>query len=238
MGNAFRTASFVFLGGSAMTSRNRRAWAFGSVEWPAAITLTAVLAAMFSCGAQGAEPTAARSTVQVAALWDNIKDKAGGTSAELQDWSAGKLREALAEFANYLPVFREAGFEVPQVSVTLGLVPTLTATFAQVKVLKPEEQAAILKLHERKKVLSYMLRSLFKIYSLQMVRFKVTSTDMSFTVPPSTTVTMLVQSEETKPEDAKPGDAKPAEAKPGEAKPGEAKPEEVKPGEAKPEGAK
>lgn len=187
--------------------------------------------------AQAAEPAVTLAVVQTGALWDNVKDKAGATTAEAQDWSAGKLREALAEFASYVPIFREAGFEVAQVSVTLGLIPTVSATFAQVRVLTAEEQAKVLKTHQNKRSLCYMLKSLFKIYGLQLTKYKVYSTDMTLTVPPSTTVTFLVQ-EDGKPEEAKPEETKAGEAKPDEAKPAEAKAADGKPAEVKPEAGK
>lgn len=135
-------------------------------------------------------------TVQVAGLWDSIKDKASSSFTDVKDWSTNKMNEVLGEFSSYLPVFHEAGFEVSELSVIMGLIPTLTIEFKQIKVIKPEEQAKILKLQESKKILSYMLQSLFTVYNLQLGKYKIASTEISLTVPPHTTIKL--SSEELK----------------------------------------
>jgi hypothetical protein len=137
---------------------------------------------------QAVELTTTDPTVQVAGLWDSIKDKASSSFADVKDWSTTKMNEVLGEFSSYLPVFHEAGFEVSELSVIMGLIPTLTIEFKQTKVIKPEEQAKILKLQESKKILSYLLQSLFTVYSLQLGKYKIASTEISLTVPPHTTV--------------------------------------------------
>lgn len=134
------------------------------------------------------ELTTTAPPVQVAGLWDSLKDKANSSFTDVKDWSTNKMNEVLGEFSSYLPVFHEAGFEVSELSVIMGLVPTLTIEFKQTKVLKPEEQAKILKLQESKKILSYLLQSLFTVYNLQLGQYKIASTEISLTVPPHTTV--------------------------------------------------
>ncbi|OQW87378.1 MAG: hypothetical protein BWK78_09115 [Thiotrichaceae bacterium IS1] len=82
-----------------------------------------------------------------------------------------KLNDTLGEFTNALPVIQEAGFEASEIAVTMSLIPTLALEFKPVKVITPEEQAKILKAHEDQKIWSYILQSLFKIYSLQFGKY-------------------------------------------------------------------
>ncbi len=121
-------------------------------------------------------------------LLDNFKDQAGSSLTDAKNWSTDKLNDTLGELTNALPVIQEAGFEASEIAVTMSLIPTLTLEFKQVKVITPEEQVKILKAHEDQKILSYLLQSLFKIYSLQFGKYKIAFTEIALTVPPTTKV--------------------------------------------------
>ena len=122
------------------------------------------------------------------ALWNNLKNKTESSFTEAKDWSVGKLNESLEDMTKAVPIIQEAGFDTSRIAMTMSLVPTLTLEFKQVKVITPEEQEKLLKSHEDQKILSYILQSLFKTYSLQFGKYKIASTEIALTVPPTTTV--------------------------------------------------
>lgn len=141
-----------------------------------------------------------------------------GTSA-VQDWSSNKLNAALEEFYSYIPIFREAGFDVSQISVEVGIIPKLDATFSQIKVLTPEEQQAVLKTQEKKYVLCFLLRSLFGVHNMKLSRFSLSSVTMSLSIPPHTILSLEVKTEEPKPAEAGAAPAPDASGKPKEPAP-------------------
>ena len=120
----------------------------------------------------------------------DISSRASGVSTDTQKWSTDKIREVLAEFNSYLPVFLEAGFTVSEVRVEAGIFPSLIATFTQSKVISAEEQTKILKANENKTVLSYVLTSLFKVYGMPLGKFRLMSVDINISVTPSTTLVL------------------------------------------------
>lgn len=123
---------------------------------------------------------------------------AQGSAASLQNWSSNKLNDTLEEFYSYVPIFRSAGFDVTGVSVEVGLIPKLDATFSQIRVLTPEEQKKVLKEQEKKTVLCFLLRSLFATYNMKMSRFSLSYVTMSLSIPPHTILGLEVKSEEPK----------------------------------------
>ena len=123
-------------------------------------------------------------------------------SSTVQDWSTNKLNAALEEFYSYIPIFREAGFDVSQVSVEVGLIPKLDATFSQTRVLTQEEQQNVLKTQEKKYVLCFLLRSLFAVHNMKLSRFSLSSVTMSLSIPPHTILSLEVKMEDPKPAEA------------------------------------
>ena len=120
----------------------------------------------------------------------DVVRRASNAGSDSQQWSTDKIREALAEFNSYFPVFHKAGFTVSEVRVEAGVFPSLTATFTQVKVITADEQADILREQRNKKILTYVLTSLFKVYGVNMGNYKLTNVDINISLTPSTTLVL------------------------------------------------
>ncbi|NVJ62052.1 MAG: hypothetical protein HWE27_16800 [Gammaproteobacteria bacterium] len=97
----------------------------------------------------------------------STNDTSGESSGPtLGDVGMDKLKAVIAEVTGAFPLFEKAGFEVEEVQVEIGLAPKLMPRFRHVKTIAPAEQEALIAEAGNKKLVKFMLISLFK--SLKM----------------------------------------------------------------------
>jgi hypothetical protein len=78
---------------------------------------------------------------------ETVKEKlydASETFDEVQDWTIERVGEILENFSAYKPVIKEAGFEVGEIAVEVGLIPKLIVTFKQLERINEEKKNEML----------------------------------------------------------------------------------------------
>ncbi len=78
-----------------------------------------------------------------------------------------KLKAIIAEVTAAFPIFEKAGFEIEELQIEVGLVPKFLPRFKQVKTISQQDQDAILQEVQNKKLVKFMLISLFKSTKMQ-----------------------------------------------------------------------
>lgn len=146
-------------------------------------------------------------------LVNNMANRVKSATDDASSWSTITVQDSIKDFSSYLPVIKEAGFEVSEIRVEMTLIPSISATFAQVKVLPEAEQKKILKHNEGKRVLSYILQSLFKAYGTSLGQFKLEGVEILISIPPSTTLLISPMTVEEKSSEGEQATTKPAEHK-------------------------
>jgi len=144
-------------------------------------------------------------------LINNMANRVKSATDDASSWSTITVQDSIKDFSSYLPVIKEAGFEVSEIRIEMTLIPSISATFSQVKVLPEAEQKRILKQHESKRVLSYILQSLFKAYGTSLGQFKIEGVEILISIPPSTTLLISPKSTEEKSSEGEHATSKPAE---------------------------
>ena len=87
----------------------------------------------------------------------------GGDSAEsLNETAIEKLKAIIQEVTTEFPLFERAGFVVEEVQVEIGAVPKLMPRFKITRELSSQEQEDFLQEVADKKLIKFMLLSLFK----------------------------------------------------------------------------
>ncbi|MEE4245849.1 MAG: hypothetical protein V2I33_10575 [Kangiellaceae bacterium] len=85
----------------------------------------------------------------------------------LSDIGMDKLKSVIAEVTAAFPVFERAGFEIEEVQVEIGMVPKFMPRFRLVNEISVEEQQVLLDEVADKKLVKFMLISLFKSSKMQ-----------------------------------------------------------------------
>jgi hypothetical protein len=86
------------------------------------------------------------------------KDQAKATSGKIP--GAGKVKKLLGDFDSAIPVLREHGYELSDMTIKLGIPPSLVATFQFTREVSEEETAAALRENKGRKLLSMLIRML------------------------------------------------------------------------------
>jgi len=104
---------------------------------------------------------------QVTARAGDLKDQVAAKAGELRDATLAKLAETLDDFNAALPVIREAGYTLSDVSIAVGLPPTVTATFDASSDISREHVEALIAAHAERKFTLLLMRSLYQAWQLQ-----------------------------------------------------------------------
>lgn len=89
---------------------------------------------------------------------DKLKG-AGGQISNLKDAGIDKVKSTITDFENSLPIFKKAGYNLNELNITLGLPPTILASFAIKNVSEEVSQSALEEI-DSNKVGKAVLRSL------------------------------------------------------------------------------
>ena len=75
-------------------------------------------------------------------LFDKIKDS-GGKLSNLKDAGVEKVKSTLKDFENALPIIKKAGYNLNELNISVGVPPSIIATFNIKNVSQQEYKAAL-----------------------------------------------------------------------------------------------
>jgi hypothetical protein len=82
-------------------------------------------------------------------FFDKIKD-AGGKLGNLKDAGIDKIKTIITDFENALPVLKKAGYNLKELNITVGVPPTVLASFNIKNVSEEVSNAALEELDSNK----------------------------------------------------------------------------------------
>jgi hypothetical protein len=97
----------------------------------------------------------------------DAKDMLASGAADLRDAGLAKMREALDDFNATLPALREAGYTLTEVSVAIGLPPTIVASFNPSDAVSEERTARVIEENKERKLTVFLVKTLLQAWKLQ-----------------------------------------------------------------------
>lgn len=97
-------------------------------------------------------------------------DNADSTSPlddDFEHQSKDKVRSIIQDFQSITPYIEQAGYQITDLQIELGIIPKLIPHFLKVRQVDEDEKAAILEQIENKRLMKMLLRALFKADSFQ-----------------------------------------------------------------------
>ena len=101
------------------------------------------------------------------AKMDGLKICSSANSSKFKDSTVASMKELVDDLNQRLPALREAGYTLAGVSVEIGLIPKVVATFDSADDISEERVEAVIAEHQDAKVTTALLRSLYTAYKLQ-----------------------------------------------------------------------
>ncbi len=159
---------------------------------PVVVVLTTLA---YSCTRDSQEPE------QEPGLWSKLTEKAGDAVAEAPRFLVKKAideTEGLLETLNqdYAPVLREAGFEISQVRISLGMPPGLAFRVKRLETLGESEQEELLARHQDDETLAAILQALFAMSRFDAQGYELHEIMVYSEVPPRVTLILVPAPEE------------------------------------------
>ncbi len=125
-------------------------------------------------------------------LLDKAKEKAGdlaSKASDLKNAGTDKIKEIVNEINSNLPVIKEAGYEINELEVILGLPPALRPHFYKVSDVSDDKINELLEANKDKKVLTSIMKALSQANklqgSLQTGELKFKELEIELSIPPS-----------------------------------------------------
>jgi hypothetical protein len=103
----------------------------------------------------------------VASTAHDVKSAVATAASDLREASVAKIRETLADFNASIPVLREMGYSLAEVTITLGVPPSLLATFHVDHDVTDEVIKATLEAHAERKLTTVLIRALSQARKVQ-----------------------------------------------------------------------
>jgi hypothetical protein len=119
---------------------------------------------------KASDHVAAKAAGMAADLTDQASAKAAALSEQvtkLRDASASKAMEAIEGFNAALPVVREAGYDLAEVSVELGLPPKVVAAFTVANEVSAAQFEQLIETHADRRFTILLLNALREAWKLQ-----------------------------------------------------------------------
>ncbi|MGX5174405.1 hypothetical protein ACUR5C_10335 [Aliikangiella sp. IMCC44653] len=111
------------------------------------------------------------------------------TNSPIGQLTTDKIKAIVAEINQAKPLFDQAGFELIQLEIEIGLVPKILPRFKQLKTISTETEAALLKQLEQQKLLAFIMQSLFKSSRMSVLlaetELDLHGIEISISAPPS-----------------------------------------------------
>ena len=145
-------------------------------------------------------------------LWSTLREKASDVVTETPQTLVKKgidqtesLLETLTE--EYSPVLREAGFEISEVRMTLGVPPGLAIRVRRVEIVSLSKQEELLDGHADDETLAGILKALFAMNRFDAEGYELKEVQVQSDIPPRVTLILIPTPEEH--EGTVPGEAAP-----------------------------
>lgn len=103
----------------------------------------------------------------VANTAQDVRDGVAAAAADLRDASVTKVKETLADFNSAVPVLRGMGYTLSEVSISLGMPPSLVATFQVSHEASEESARRALEENAERKLTVFLIRALSQAKKLQ-----------------------------------------------------------------------
>jgi hypothetical protein len=127
-----------------------------------------------SAAAARAAELAGQASVRAADLKDSVastaqdvKDTLAAAATDLREASVAKVKETLADFNSAVPVLREMGYALSEVTLSLGMPPSLVATFLVSHEVNEETVHRALEENASRKLTVFLVRTLSQAHKLQ-----------------------------------------------------------------------
>jgi hypothetical protein len=127
-----------------------------------------------AAAAAKAAEIAGQASVRAADLKDSVantaqdvKDSLASAAADVRDASVTKVKETLADFNAAVPVLRDMGYTLAEVSISLGMPPSLTATFNVSHEANDDATRRALEQNADRKLTVFLVRTLSQARKLQ-----------------------------------------------------------------------
>jgi hypothetical protein len=124
--------------------------------------------------AKKASTHVASAAARAADLATDLHEQAASTAAalseqatKLRETGTNKVIEAIDGFNAALPIVREAGYDLSDVSVELGLPPRVVAAFTVANEVSVEQFEALIATHAERKFAILLLKALREAWKLQ-----------------------------------------------------------------------
>jgi hypothetical protein len=96
-----------------------------------------------------------------------MKESALQAAADVKEASFNKAKEAIDDFNAALPVIRQAGYQVSEVDIALGIPPKVSCSVTANADLTAEHVESVIAQHEDKKFTVVLVKALFQAWKLQ-----------------------------------------------------------------------
>jgi hypothetical protein len=96
-----------------------------------------------------------------------MKDAAMQAAADARDASFNKAKETIDDFNAALPVIRQAGYQVSEVDIALGIPPKVSCSVTAKPDLTAEHVESVIAEHADKKFTVMLVKALFQAWKLQ-----------------------------------------------------------------------
>ncbi|HVY46690.1 MAG TPA: hypothetical protein VHB21_12465 [Minicystis sp.] len=103
----------------------------------------------------------------VATKASEVKESVAQAAADAKDASVAKIKETVEDFNASLPVLREAGYQVSEVDIALGIPPKISASVTASSAVTPEHVEEVLAEHAERKFTVALVKALFAAWKLQ-----------------------------------------------------------------------
>ncbi|MBT8448504.1 MAG: hypothetical protein KJO69_02385 [Gammaproteobacteria bacterium] len=94
-------------------------------------------------------------------------DSSSPSDTDFENQSKDKVRSIIRDFQSITPYIEQAGYQITDLQIELGLIPKLIPHFLKVRQVDEVEKTAILEQIENKRLMKMLLRALFKADSFQ-----------------------------------------------------------------------
>lgn len=104
---------------------------------------------------------------RASSMVSNLTDQASVKAGEIFDTGVDQLTQAVADFNATLPIVREAGYALGDMTVEMSISPKIIASFAVTEALSDEQTERIAQDHADSKLAVMIVRTLHRAGKLQ-----------------------------------------------------------------------
>lgn len=122
----------------------------------------------------------------------DAKDLLATGAADIRDAGLTRIREVIDDLNATLPAIRDAGYELTDVSINVGVAPTVVASFHTLDTFNEEHARKVIEENEQRKLAGFLIRALLQARKVQgsiaVAGLKARSISIQIGVPPSVSI--------------------------------------------------